>query len=100
MELEVIKNKIHQIRGHKVMLDFDLALLYTAETRILKQTVKRNLNRFPSDFMFVLTDIEIKQLVSQNVIPSKSSLGGASPFAFTEQGIAMLSSVFKKLYSH
>ncbi len=93
MELEVIKNKIVEIRGHKVMLDFNLALLYSVETRVLKQAVKRNGNRFPEDFMFVLTEKEIGQLVSQAVIPSKSYLGGAFPFAFTEQGIAMLSSV-------
>ncbi len=93
MELEVIKNKIHEIRGHKVMLDFDLALMYTVENRILKQAVRRNINRFPEDFMFVLSENEINQLVSQFVIPSKSFLGGAQPFAFTEQGIAMLSSV-------
>jgi len=93
MEIEVIKNKIFEIRGQKVMLDFDLADLYGTETRILKQAVKRNQTRFPSDFMFVLSEIEIDFLVSQNVIPSKSKLGGANPFAFTEQGIAMLSSV-------
>ena len=93
MELEVIKNKIHEIRGHKVMLDFDLALMYTVENRILKQAVRRNINRFPEDFMFVLSENEINQLVSQFVIPSKSFLGGSQPFAFTEQGIAMLSSV-------
>ena len=93
MELEVIKNKIVEIRGHKVMLDFNLALLYSVETRVLKQAVKRNGNRFPEDFMFVLTEKEIGQLVSQAVIPSKSYLGGAFPFAFTEQGIAMLSGV-------
>ena len=93
MELEVIKNKIHEIRGHKVMLDFDLALMYTVENRILKQAVRRNINRFPEDFMFVLSENEINQLVSQFVIPSKSFLGGAQPFAFTEQGIAMLSSI-------
>ena len=93
MEIEVIKNKIFEIRGQKVMLDFDLAVLYGTETRTLKQAVKRNQTRFPSDFMFVLSEIEIDFLVSQNVIPSKSKLGGANPFAFTEQGIAMLSSV-------
>jgi len=93
MELEVIQNKIFEIRGCKVMLDFDLALLYNVETRVLKQAVRRNNNRFPEDFMFMLTETEIYQLVSQSVIPSKSNLGGASPFAFTEQGIAMLSSV-------
>jgi hypothetical protein len=93
MEIEVIKNKIFEIRGQKVMLDFDLAQLYETDTRSLKQAVKRNPNRFPNDFMFVLSEEEIELLVSQNVIPSKSKLGGAYPFAFTEQGIAMLSSV-------
>jgi ORF6N domain len=93
MEIEVIQNKIHEIRGYKVMLDFDLATLYGIETRVLKQTVKRNIKRFPEDFMFILISAEINQMVSQNVIPSKSYLGGSSPFAFTEQGIAMLSSV-------
>ena len=93
MEIEVIKNKIFEIRGQKVMLDFDLAQLYETETRSLKQAIKRNPTRFPDDFMFVLSEEEIESLVSQNVIPSKSKLGGAQPFAFTEQGIAMLSSV-------
>jgi len=93
MELEVIKNKIYEIKGHKVMLDFDLAQLYNTETRILKQAVRRNLTRFPSDFMFTLTETDVNQLVSQSVIPSKSNLGGALPFAFTEQGVAMLSSI-------
>ena len=93
MELEVIQNKIVEIRGCKAMLDFDLALLYNVETRVLKQSIRRNLSRFPEDFMFSLSEHEINQLVSQNVIPSKSYLGGATPFAFTEQGIAMLSSV-------
>lgn len=91
--LETIKNKIHEIRECKVMLDFDLALLYNVETRVLKQAVRRNSIRFPEDFMFILSESEINQLVSQSVIPSKSFLGGASPFAFTEQGVAMLSSV-------
>jgi hypothetical protein len=58
MELEVIKNKIHEIRGQKVMLDFDLALLYGTETKILKQAVRRNISRFPQDFMFELTEDE------------------------------------------
>ncbi|WP_298155587.1 ORF6N domain-containing protein [Flavobacterium sp.] len=93
MQLEIIQNKIFDIRGQKVMLDFDLAVLYQTETRVLKQAVRRNLGRFPSDFMFVLSEIEINHLVSQSVIPSKSLLGGAQPFAFTEQGVAMLSSV-------
>lgn len=93
MELEVLQNKIFEIRGSKVMLDFDLALLYNVETRVLKQSIRRNINRFPEDFMFTLSEMEVNQLVSQSVIPSKSYLGGALPFAFTEQGIAMLSSI-------
>ena len=92
-KLEIITQKIHEIRGHKIMLDFNLAELYETETRILKQAVKRNIERFPEDFMFELTESEIILLVSQSVIPSKSKLGGAKPFAFTEQGVAMLSSV-------
>lgn len=75
------------------MLDFELAELYETETRTLKQAVRRNSNRFPEDFMFELTNDEMNHLVSQFVIPSKSKFGGASPFAFTEQGVAMLSSV-------
>jgi hypothetical protein len=90
---QIITQKIIEIRGHKVLLDFDLAELYNTETRILKQAVRRNSSRFPEDFMFELTEVEINNLVSQFVIPSKSKLGGASPFAFTEQGVAMLSSV-------
>jgi len=93
MQLQVIQQKIHEVRGHKVMLDFDLATLYEVETRALKQAVKRNIGRFPADFMFVLTETEIDRLVSQTVIPSKSHFGGALPFAFTEQGVAMLSTV-------
>lgn len=77
------------------MLDFHLAELYGVETRALKQAVKRNIERFPDDFMFELTKDEINSLVSQNVIPSKSYLGGAVPYAFTETGVAMLSSVLK-----
>ncbi len=90
---QIITQKIIEIRDHKVLLDFDLAELYNTETRTLKQAVRRNLNRFPEDFMFELTEEEVKDLVSQSVIPSKSKLGGAIPFAFSEQGVAMLSSV-------
>ncbi|WP_423130143.1 ORF6N domain-containing protein [Gaoshiqia sp. Z1-71] len=79
MELQVIQSKIHEIRGQQVMLDFDLAQLYEVETRVLKQAVRRNIERFPPDFMFELVDNEINKLVSQNVIPSKSYLGGAVP---------------------
>jgi hypothetical protein len=88
-----IKTKIYTIRGLQVMLDRDLAELYEVETRALKQAVKRNIDRFPNDFMIELTDIEIDFMVSQSVIPSKQHLGGAKPFAFTEQGVSMLSSV-------
>ncbi|MCF8221147.1 MAG: ORF6N domain-containing protein [Cryomorphaceae bacterium] len=95
MEIEHIKNSIHEIRGYKVMLDMDLAKIYEVETRVLKQAVRRNIDRFPSDFMFQLTEIEMQHLVSQNVIPTLNHFGGAKPFAFTEQGIAMLSSVLK-----
>lgn len=95
MQIEVIKSKIYEVRLQKVMLDKDLAILYEVETRALKQAVKRNSDRFPDDFMFQLTDTEVELLVSQNVIPSKSYFGGALPFAFTEQGVAMLSSVLK-----
>ena len=95
MELEHIKNSILDIRGKKVMLDMNLAKVYEVETRVLKQAVRRNIDRFPSDFMFQLTEIEMQHLVSQNVIPTLNHFGGAKPFAFTEQGIAMLSSVLK-----
>lgn len=96
MELEVIQNKIFEIRGCKVMLDFDLALLYNVETRVLKQAVRRNRNRFPEDFMFELTEIELNSLRSQIVTLKNNGRGQHSrylPFAFTEQGIAMLSSI-------
>jgi ORF6N domain len=84
-----IASLIYFIRGEKVMLDTDLAKLYNVETRVLKQAVRRNLDRFPEDFMFELSNEEIDRMVSQNVIPSKQIFGGARPFAFTEQGIAM-----------
>ena len=95
MEWVLIQKKIFEIRGQRVMLDFDLAELYEVETRVLKQAVKRNLDLFPTDFMFELTRKEIDQVVSQFVIPSKSYLGGASPFAFTEHGVTMLSAVLR-----
>ncbi|MBK8451684.1 MAG: ORF6N domain-containing protein [Saprospiraceae bacterium] len=95
MQLQAIQKRIYEIRRQKVMLDFDLSELYQVETRALKQAVKRNLFKFPNDFMFELTKEEINQMVSQNVIPSKSHLGGAIPMAFTEQRVAMLSTVLK-----
>ena len=95
MELAHIKDRIHEVRGIKVMLDMDLARIYEVETRVLKQAVRRNIDRFPGDFMFELTENEMQNLVSQFVIPTLNHFGGASPFAFTEQGVAMLSSVLK-----
>jgi phage regulator Rha-like protein len=92
---ESLINKIFLIRNQKVILDRELAVLYGVETRVLKQAVQRNKNRFPSDFMFLLNNKEIENMVSQSVIPSKSYFGGAKPMAFTEQGVAMLSSVLK-----
>ena len=77
------------------MFDFDLAEMYGVETRVLKQAVRRNRKRFPKDFMFILNNNEVAKMVSQNVIPSKSNLGGARPMAFTEQGVSMLSSILK-----
>jgi hypothetical protein len=92
---ERIATRIMLMREEKIMLDFHLAELYGIETRALKQAVKRNIERFPSDFMFELNKDEINSLVSQNVIPSKGQLGGAIPYAFTEPGVAMLSSILK-----
>ena len=90
--MEVVKSRIYLIRGQKVLLSHDLASLYEVEPRVLIQAVKRNLDRFPVDFMFQLTNQEFGNLKSQFVI---SSWGGirTAPYAFTEQGIAMLSSV-------
>ncbi|OVE77615.1 hypothetical protein BVX98_02215 [bacterium F11] len=91
--LQLIQEKICLIRGIPVMLDKDLAALYQVKPIALRQQVKRNIGRFPADFMFRLTKKETEELVSQNVIPSKQSLGGYLPFAFPEAGVAMLSSV-------
>ena len=98
MELQVIQNKIHEIRGQRIMLDFDLAEMYEVETRVLKQAVRRNINRFPKDFMFELTKDEYNSLTSQIVTLKKKGRGQHSkymPFAFTEQGVSMLASVLK-----
>ena len=95
MDLLHIQNKIHEIRGHKVMLDFDLAALYEVETRVLNQAVKRNIKRFPGDFMFQLNKNEWEILMSQFVISKTGKRGGTQklPYAFTEQGLAMLSGI-------
>ena len=100
MELQIIQNKIYDIRGVRVMLDYDLAKLYEVETRALKQAVKRNIDRFPApDFMFELTreesDEAIRLGVSQNVIPPGYNVGSSFIMAFPELGVAMLSSVLK-----
>jgi hypothetical protein len=85
-----IAPRIRQLRSEKVLLDYDLAALYRIETRALKQAVRRNLNRFPPDFMFELSAEEIETVVSQFVIPDRRKFGGAQPMAFTEQGVAMV----------
>jgi len=93
--LTQVEQRILLIRGQNVILDFDLAELYHVETRALKQAVRRNPDRFPADFMFELSPAEVETLVSQTVIPTRGKLGGATPMAFTEQGVAMLSSVLR-----
>jgi hypothetical protein len=117
--IKSIQNRIYEIRGERVMLDFDLASLYEVETRVLNQAVKRNIKRFPEDFMFQLTSTEWQDMQSQIVTASQvtnpssqivmmsginlksqfvtSSWGGTRkmPYAFTEQGVAMLSGVLK-----
>ena len=90
---ENIASRIYYLRGQNVILDFDLAMLYDVETGHLKQAVKRNPQRFPKDFMFVLNEKEIKLVLTLDFVPSKKHLGGSSPFAFTEQGVAMLSGI-------
>jgi hypothetical protein len=90
---EIIGRKIYLIRGQKVLLSPDLAELYGVEPRVLIQAVKRNLDRFPDDFMFQLTDQEVINLKSQIVTSSWGGARRANPYAFTEQGVAMLSSV-------
>ena len=93
-EITQIKNLIYTIRGHRVMLDSDLAMLYGVPTHRLNEAVKRNIKRFPPHYMFQLSNEEWKSLISQIAI-SKSSRGGRrfEPYAFTEQGVAMLATV-------
>lgn len=105
--IKSIQSRIHEIRGERVMLDFDLANLYEVETRVLNQAVKRNIKRFPDDFMFRLTQQEFESLKLQmetlyNCMSSQTVMtystkrpNSALPYAFTEQGIAMLSGVLK-----
>jgi len=91
----LVDDKIFIIRGVQVMLDRDLAELYGVEARRLREQVKRNIKRFPLDFMFQLTENELNNMVSQNATPSKKQFGGALPYVFTENGVSMLSSVLK-----
>jgi len=92
---ERIESRILLLRGHKVMLSTDLAELYGVEPRVLVQAVKRNIERFPEDFMFQLNEEEFSDLKSQFVTSSWGGIRRAAPYAFTEQGVAMLSSVLR-----
>lgn len=98
-DVATIRTRIYEVRGKRVMIDRDLALLYQVENRALKQSVRRNPDRFPDDFMFRLNKSECEQLilngVSQNVIPPNYNIGASDMFAFTEQGVAMLSAVLR-----
>lgn len=114
MKIEIIQNKIYEIRGEKVMLDFDIAHLYEVETRVFNQAIKRNIQSFPIDFMFRLTAKEWKEMISQIVISSdlESEMNNnnssqivissqrrrklsSPPYAFSEHGVTMLASVLK-----
>lgn len=90
---ERVARRMLVLRGERVLLDIHLAELYEVETRALKQAVRRNKHRFPKDFMFTLNKDEMEQVVEHGLVPSVSHLGGAKPYAFTEGGVAMLSSV-------
>jgi hypothetical protein len=95
-DLSLFQTKIYELRGVKVMLDFDLALLYEVETRSLKQSVRRNEYRFPDDFMFQLTKPEWQELITNcDKLPESIKFSPQTPFAFREQGVAMLSTVLK-----
>jgi phage regulator Rha-like protein len=92
---EIVMNKIYLLRGQKVMLDRDLAELYDIKPIRLREQVKRNISRFPRNFMFRLSEKETESMVSQNAIPSRKHLGGYLPYAFTEHGVLMLANVVK-----
>ena len=98
-EVEEIRSRIYIVRGVPVMFDFDLARYYGIETRVLKQAVRRNMDSFPEDFMFVLSNEEANELIfsgrSQIVIPPNYNIGATMPFVFTEAGVAMLSAILK-----
>ena len=92
---EIIIDKIYLIRGQKVMLDRDLATLFSVKAIRLREQVKRNPNKFPEYFMFQLTESEVEFMVSQNAIPSKQHLGGSLPFVFSEYGVLQLANILK-----
>ena len=94
-EPEAIKEKIYLIRNLQVMLDKDIAALYEVKPIRLREQVQRNIERFPEDFMFQLSESEVDFMVSQNAIPSRKHLGGSLPYVFTEQGVASLAGVLK-----
>jgi hypothetical protein len=96
MDISILQAKVHEVRGQKVILDFDLSELYDVQTKVLNQAVKRNSQRFPEDFMFQLTENEYESLRSQIVTLKENGRGKHKkymPFAFSEQGIAMLSGI-------
>ena len=96
MDLSLFQSKIYELRGVKVILDFDLASLYEVETRSLKQSVRRNDYRFPDDFMFQLNKIEWQELITNcDNLPESIKFSPQTPFAFSEQGVAMLITVLK-----
>jgi len=96
MDLQPIQDKIYEIRGVRVMFDFDLAVIYETPTKVLKQAVRRNMRRFPPDFMFELTKAEWREVVTNcDHIPETMKYSYIPPFAFTEHGVTMLSSVLK-----
>ena len=96
MEITTIQNMIYTVRGNRVMFDFDLAQLYQVETRVLNQAVKRNIERFPEDFMFQLNETEWESISSQFVTTSRMKRPKSSlPYVFTEYGVIMLSSVLR-----
>jgi hypothetical protein len=94
-ESDTIKSKIYSIRNRQVMMDKDIAELYEVKPTRLREQVQRNIQRFPEDFMFQLSETEVDFMVSQNAIPSRKHLGGYLPYAFTEQGVASLAGVLK-----
>ena len=98
MDLTTIQNRIYEVNGTKVMLDFDLATLYEVETRVLNQAIKRNQDNFPDDFMFRLTREEWEEISSSQIVMMnipKNRIGKYLPYAFTEHGVTMLASVLK-----